>query len=40
MKRISSKMPGGKFLAQTFKDYGVTHIFFVEAILREILVKA
>jgi hypothetical protein len=32
-------MSGGKFIAETFKGYGVTHVFFVEAILRLGLVE-
>jgi acetolactate synthase-1/2/3 large subunit len=39
-KSGSVKMTGGKFIAETFKGYGVTHIFFVEAILRQTLVEA
>ena len=30
---------GAKFIAKTFKGYGVSHVFFVEAILREALVE-
>ena len=26
-------MTGGRLIAETFKGYGVTHVFFVEAIL-------
>jgi acetolactate synthase-1/2/3 large subunit len=33
------KMSGAKFIAETFKGYGVTHVFFVEAILRQTLVE-
>jgi acetolactate synthase-1/2/3 large subunit len=33
------KMTGGRFIAETFKGYGVTHVFFVEAILRQALVE-
>lgn len=33
------KMTGGRFIAETFKGYGVTHVFFVEAILRLALVE-
>ncbi len=36
---MSSKMTGAKFIAETFKGYGVTHVFFVEAILRQALVE-
>ena len=34
-----SKMCGARFIAETFKGYGVTHIFYVEAILRRALVE-
>ena len=34
-----SKMSGAQFIAETFKGYGVTHIFFVPAILMDSLVK-
>ena len=34
-----SKMSGARFIAETFKGYGVTHVFFVEAILRRTLVE-
>lgn len=33
------KMSGAKFIAETLKGYGVTHIFFVEAIIRRALVE-
>ena len=33
-------MSGGRFIAETLKGYGVTHIFFIEAILRRTLVEA
>ena len=33
------KMSGARFIAETFKGYGVTHVFFVEAILRRGLVE-
>jgi len=32
-------MTGAKFIAETLKGYGVTHIFYVEAILRRALVE-
>ena len=32
-------MSGARFMAETFKGYGVTHVFFVEAILRRTLVE-
>ena len=34
-----SKMSGAQFIAETFKGYGVTHVFFVPAILINSLVK-
>lgn len=34
-----NKMSGARFIAETFKGYGVTHVFFVEAILRGALVE-
>lgn len=33
------RMSGAKFIAETFKGYGVSHVFFVEAILRRGLVE-
>jgi acetolactate synthase-1/2/3 large subunit len=33
------KISGARFIAETFKGYGVTHVFFVEAILRRGLVE-
>lgn len=36
---VSEKRTGARFLAETFKGYGVTHVFFVEAILRKTLVE-
>ena len=36
---MSEKKTGARFLAETFKGYGVTHVFFVEAILRKTLVE-
>jgi len=35
----SSMLSGSTFIAQTFKGYGVTHVFFVEAIMRGTLVE-
>lgn len=32
-------MTGGRFIAEMLKGYGVTHVFFVEAILRKALVE-
>lgn len=37
MKKMTTN--GAQFLAQTFKKSGLTHVFFVEAILREALVE-
>jgi acetolactate synthase-1/2/3 large subunit len=37
--KVSQKKTGARFLAETFKGYGVTHVFFVEAILRKTLVE-
>jgi acetolactate synthase-1/2/3 large subunit len=34
-----SRMSGARFIAETFKGYQVTHIFYVEAILRRALVE-
>jgi acetolactate synthase-1/2/3 large subunit len=36
---VSEKRTGARFLAETLKGYGVTHVFFVEAILRKTLVE-
>lgn len=36
---MSEKRTGARFLAETLKGYGVTHVFFVEAILRRTLVE-
>ena len=36
---MSHKMSGARFLAETFHGYGVTHVFFVEAILRRTLME-
>lgn len=30
---------GGKYIANTLKEYGVTHIFFLEAVLRDAMVE-
>jgi len=35
----SSMQSGSKFIAKTFQGYGVTHVFFVEAIMRKALVE-
>ncbi len=43
LKRVgdpkSPKISGARFMAETFKGYGITHVFFVEAILRKMLVE-
>jgi acetolactate synthase I/II/III large subunit len=36
---MSQKMTGAKFIADTIKGYGTTHVFFVEAILRHTLIE-
>lgn len=36
---MSEKKTGARFLAETIKGYGITHVFFVEAILRKTLVE-
>jgi acetolactate synthase-1/2/3 large subunit len=36
---MSERMSGGRFIAETLKGYGVTHVFFVEAILRRTLME-
>jgi hypothetical protein len=35
---MRQKMTGARFIAETFKGYGVSYVFFVEAILRRALV--
>ena len=35
----TNMLSGARFIAETFKGYGVTHVFFVEAILRGALVE-
>ena len=35
---LSTQLTGARFLAETFKSYGVTHVFYVEAILRQTLI--
>jgi hypothetical protein len=32
-----TKISGARFMAETFKGYGLTHVFFLEAILRKTL---
>ena len=34
-----SKISGSRFIAETFKGYGVTHVFFLSAILRGALIE-
>ena len=34
-----STISGARFLAETFKGYGMTHVFFVEAMLRRTLIE-
>ena len=36
----AEKMTGGRFIAETLKGYGVTHIFYMEAVLRELNIQA
>ncbi len=36
---VAPVMSGARFIAETFKGYGVTHVFFVDAILRRALVE-
>ena len=36
---MSKKISGARFIAETLKGYGVTHVFFVEAILRRSLLE-
>lgn len=33
------KMTGGRFLAETLDGYGVSHVFFVPAIVRKAVVE-
>jgi len=35
----SSRMTGARFIAETFKSYGMTHVFYVEAVLRRTLIE-
>jgi acetolactate synthase-1/2/3 large subunit len=40
MKRTDEPgITGARFIAETLKGYGVTHVFFVMAILRKTLVE-
>ena len=34
----SGKLSGARFIAETLKGYGVTHVFYVDAILRKAMV--
>lgn len=36
---MHQKMTGARFIAETFKGYGVTHVFFVEIILLQLLLE-
>src|SRR3990172_7821391 len=36
---MALSISGAKFLAETLKAYGVTHVFFVDAILRSALIE-
>lgn len=36
---MPQRMGGGRFIAETLNGYGVTHVFYVEAILRRALVE-
>ena len=38
-REAAPAITGARFIAETFKGYGVTHVFFVEAILRKSLVE-
>src|SRR6058998_877123 len=35
----SNKITGARFIAETLKGYGVTHVFYVDAILRKTMVE-
>ncbi len=37
--QMVSRMTGARFLAETFKSYGITHVFYVEAVLRRTLIE-
>src|SRR5205085_8367176 len=39
MMQPSAKITGARFIAETLKGYGVTHIFYVDAILRKTMVE-
>jgi acetolactate synthase-1/2/3 large subunit len=36
---MAQKMTGARLIAQTLKAYGVTHVFFMDAILRRVLAE-
>jgi len=36
---MRQRMTGARFIAETFKGYGVTHVFFVETILNRALME-
>ena len=36
---MAPRMTGARFIAESIKGYGVTHVFFVEAILRRSLME-
>jgi acetolactate synthase-1/2/3 large subunit len=36
---MKNKMSGARFIAETLKGYGITHVFFMEAVLRQTLVE-
>jgi acetolactate synthase-1/2/3 large subunit len=35
---VTLELSGGRFIAETRKGYGVTHVFYVDAILRRTMV--
>lgn len=35
---VTTEISGGRFIAETLKAYGVTHVFYVDAILRQTMV--
>jgi acetolactate synthase-1/2/3 large subunit len=37
--QMPSRMTGARFIAETFKSYGLTHVFYVEAVLRRTLIE-
>jgi len=38
-EKMALKISGAKFIAETFKGYGITHVFFVDGILRHALAE-